>query len=92
MARSPRPVCPSFRFGARLGATLVAALLAFAAGSLAPERAAAQGVSNPLRFQQRPPQPKPPPVPANGPMLVQATEIKYDYTNNTVAAVGSVQI
>ena len=25
-------------------------------------------------------------------MLVQATEIKYDYTNNTVAAVGNVQI
>ena len=25
-------------------------------------------------------------------MLVQATEIKYDYTNNSVAAVGSVQI
>ena len=92
MARSPGPVCPGFRVGARLGATLVAALLVFAAGSLAPERAAAQGVSNPLRFQQRPPQPKPPPVPANGPMLVQATEIKYDYTNNTVAAVGSVQI
>jgi LPS-assembly protein len=92
VARSPGPVCPGFRVGARLGATLVAALLVFAAGSLAPERAAAQGVSNPLRFQQRPPQPKPPPVPANGPMLVQATEIKYDYTNNTVAAVGSVQI
>ena len=92
MARSPGPVCPGFRVGARLGATLVAALLVFAAGSLAPERAAAQGVSNPLRFQQRPPQPKPPPVPANGPMLVQATEIKYDYTNNTVAAVGNVQI
>ncbi len=92
MARSIGPVCPGIRVGARLGATLVAALLAFAAGSLAPERAAAQGVSNPLRFQLRPPQPKPPPVPANGPMLVQATEIKYDYTNNTVSAVGSVQI
>ena len=25
-------------------------------------------------------------------MLVQAAEIKYDYTNNTVAAVGNVQI
>ena len=30
--------------------------------------------------------------PANAPMLVQATEIRYDYTNNTVAAVGNVQI
>jgi LPS-assembly protein len=92
VARSAGPVCPSFRVGARLGATLIAALVAFALGSLAPERAAAQGVNNPLRFQLRPPQPKPPPAPANGPMLVQATEIKYDYTNNTVSAVGSVQI
>ena len=25
-------------------------------------------------------------------MLLQATEIRYDYTNNTVAAVGNVQI
>ena len=92
MARSHVPVCPGIRVGARLGATLVAALLAFAAGSLAPEHAAAQGVNNPLRFQLRPPQPKPPPAPANGPMLVQATEIKYDYTNNSVSAVGNVQI
>ncbi len=92
MARSAGPVCPGFRVGVRLGATLLAALLAFAAGSLAPERAAAQGVSNPLRFTPRPAQPKPPPAPANGPMLVQATEIKYDYTNNTVSAVGNVQI
>ena len=29
---------------------------------------------------------------SNAPMLVQATEIRYDYTNNSVAAVGNVQI
>jgi LPS-assembly protein len=92
VARSFGPVCPGIRVGARLGATLVAALLALAAGSLAPERAAAQAVTNPLHFQLRPPQPKPPPAPANGPMLVQATEIKYDYPNNSVSAVGNVQI
>jgi len=92
VARSIGPVCPGIRVGARLGATLVAASLAFAASSLAPERASAQNVTNPLHFMLRPPQPKPPPAPANGPMLVQATEIKYDYTNNTVSAVGNVQI
>src|SRR5258708_1585705 len=92
VARSTGTFWPGFCVGARLGATLVAALLAFAAGSVAPERAAAQGANNPLRFTPRPPQPKPPPAPANGPMLVQATEIKYDYTNNTVSAVGNVQI
>ncbi len=30
--------------------------------------------------------------PANTPMLVQADEMKYDYSNNTVSAVGHVQI
>ena len=42
-----------------------------------------------------PPRTKPPsakPVPPNTPMLVQADEIKYDYANDTVAAVGHVQI
>ncbi len=50
------------------------------------------GTPNELRFPVRPKQPQPPPPPADAPMLVQATEIKYDYTNNTVAAVGNVQI
>jgi LPS-assembly protein len=93
VARRFGPVRPGFRVGARLGATFVVAWLAFAmVACLAPERAAAQGVSNPFHFIQRPAQPKPPPAPATGPMLVQATEIKYDYTNNTVSAVGNVQI
>ena len=48
--------------------------------------------ANQLRFATRPPPPTPPPVPANAPMLVQADEMKYDYTNDTVAAVGNVQI
>jgi LPS-assembly protein len=45
-----------------------------------------------LRFAPRPTRPKPPPVPANTPMLVQADEMKYDYANSTVSAVGNVQI
>ncbi|MGB7041699.1 MAG: LPS-assembly protein LptD [Xanthobacteraceae bacterium] len=52
-----------------------------------------QGPISPLHFAPRPPQPpKKPAPPSNQPMLVQATEIKYDYTNNSVAAVGNVQI
>jgi LPS-assembly protein len=43
-----------------------------------------------------PPRPAPPAAtprpPANTPMLVQADEMKYDYSNNTVSAVGHVQI
>ncbi len=73
----------------RVSLAVVAALSAFASHSLTlPEPAAAQS----LRFPQRPAQPAPPPSQSDAPMLVQATEIRYDYTNNTVAAVGNVQI
>ncbi len=93
MARSSSPVCPEFRCCVRVGVTALAALLAFAVGcGIAPERAAAQDSSSLLHFPPRPPPQKKPAPPSNAPMLVQATEIKYDYTNNTVAAVGNVQI
>jgi LPS-assembly protein len=94
-------VAPPIRPGAfrqvgyvRTSIAILIALLVFGASSLlAPAPAAAQGVSNLLRF---PPRPTPPPKPAaptaDTPMLLQATEIRYDYTNNTVSAVGSVQI
>jgi LPS-assembly protein len=65
-------------------------LLAFGAHSLlAPEQASAQ---NMLHFPPRSPAPKPSSQPSDAPMLVQAAEIRYDYTNNTVSAVGNVQI
>jgi LPS-assembly protein len=82
------------RVGVQRGATILVALLAFAAAlCLAPEQSPAQGVGNLLHFPPPPaPPPKPPPMPADAPMLVQATEIKYDYTNDSVAAVGNVQI
>jgi LPS-assembly protein len=56
------------------------------------ERPAGQGGGNLLHFPPRPLPPKTPPLKTNGPMLVQATEIRYDYTNHTVSAVGNVQI
>jgi LPS-assembly protein len=88
------PFCPGLSSSVRVGATALAALLAFAIGfSVTPERATAQEVGNLLHFPPRPPQPPKKPAPqSNAPMLVQATEIRYDYTNNTVAAVGNVQI
>jgi LPS-assembly protein len=85
------PVRPGPGIGGRRGAVLLAVLLV-AGLCLTAERAPAQSVGNLLHFQQRPVQQKPPAPPANGPMLVQATEIRYDYTNNTVSAVGNVQI
>jgi LPS-assembly protein len=45
-----------------------------------------------LHFIARPLQPKAAPLPSDAPMLVQADQIKYDYPNNSVAAVGNVQI
>src|SRR5579862_8004592 len=45
---------------------------------------------NQLHFVTRPRQEKAAPIPSNAPMLVQADQIKYDYPNNTVAAVGNV--
>ena len=93
MASSRSPLCPGFSISVRVGTTVVAALLAFAIGfTLAPEPSSAQQAGNLLHFPPRPPPPKAPPPKSNAPMLVQATEIRYDYTNNTVAAVGNVQI
>jgi LPS-assembly protein len=85
------------RFGAvlpvrvRTGMAVFAALIALACSLLLAAPAAAQ-MTNLLRFPERPVTPKPPEAPADAPMLVQASEIKYDYTNNTVAAVGNVQL
>ncbi|MGX7742910.1 LPS-assembly protein LptD [Rhodopseudomonas parapalustris] len=66
------------------------AVLALAGGmqAVAIDSASAQGYS----YNPRPPRPKPPPAANNGQMLVQATEVNYDYNNKRVAAVGNVQM
>jgi LPS-assembly protein len=48
----------------------------------------AQGIT----FNSTPARPKPPPVEHDGQMLVQATEVDYDYNNSRVSAVGNVQM
>ena len=57
-------------------------------------RSAFSQVGNPneLVFPTRPKQNVPPPPPGDAPMLVEANEVKYDYSNNIVSAVGNVQI
>jgi LPS-assembly protein len=89
-----RPLGTAFGRAARMQATALAALLTLVVGVVvAPVPLAAQGVSSLMHFPPRPPAPpRKPPPPSNAPMLVQATEIKYDYSNNSVAAVGNVQI
>jgi len=94
VASSRSPLRPGIGSRVRVGAAAFAALLLFVIGfALSTEPLLAQQVGNILHFPPRPSQPpKKPAPPSNGPMLVQATEIRYDYTNNTVAAVGNVQI
>ncbi|RJF78968.1 LPS-assembly protein LptD [Rhodopseudomonas palustris] len=43
-------------------------------------------------YNPRPPRARPPQPANNGQMLVQATEVNYDYNNKRVAAVGNVQM
>ncbi len=43
-------------------------------------------------YNPQPPRAKPPQRPNDGQMLVQATEVDYDYNNQRVSAVGNVQI
>jgi LPS-assembly protein len=50
------------------------------------------GAPNEMHFPIRPKVPTSPPIPPNTPMLVQADQMKYDYPNNTISAVGHVQI
>lgn len=56
--------------------------------------AAAPAAAQTYRYNQLPPRPPKQARPTNndGQMLVQATEVNYDYNNSRVAAVGSVQI
>ncbi|MFO1108816.1 MAG: LPS-assembly protein LptD [Bradyrhizobium sp.] len=52
------------------------------------ERASAQSFT----YNPRPPKPPRQPTPNDGQMLVQATEVDYDYNNQRVSAVGNVQM
>ena len=74
-----------------ISSVIFALCLASGLGVFAPTAANAQAA---FTYTQRPPVPKRPPAAPNkdGQMLVQATEINYDYNNSRVAAVGSVQM
>jgi LPS-assembly protein len=82
------------------GAVTIAAVFSLLAGGglIASAPARAQQLQQQLQFPQRPPPPKKSKIAlereksGQKQMLVQATEIDYDYANNRVAAVGNVQI
>jgi len=79
------------RLAAAGGAILVVLCGLFFAGALGlatTTPALAQGFT----FNPHPPHPVPPRAPNDGQMLVQATEVDYDYNNSRVSAVGNVQL
>jgi len=69
-------------------ALLLAVLMAGTIELACVQPASAQGFT----YNPQPPHPKPPRVPNDGQMLVQAVEVDYDYNNSRVAAVGNVQL
>jgi LPS-assembly protein len=69
----------------RLLASLIGAIVATSVGFSSP--ASAQFTFNPT-----PVRPKPPPAARDGQMMVQAVEVNYDYNQQRVLAVGSVQL
>jgi LPS-assembly protein len=75
------------RYGAL---TFVAALIGF--GLFCSAARSQVAAPNEMHFPTRTNVPNSLSVPPNTPMLVQADEINYDYPNNTISAVGHVQI
>ena len=71
-----------------LMAPMAALLLAGALSGASPVTASAQGFT----YNPPPTRPKPPPAAQDGQMMVQATEVNYDYNNSRVSAVGGVQM
>ncbi len=92
VAASIRPRCVRrFGHGIAIGLTTVVTAVVGCALDTAP--AAAQQPM--LAFPQRPKTAPPPPThrqSEQAPMLLQANELNYDYTNKRVSAVGNVQI
>jgi LPS-assembly protein len=75
-------------FGASFSILVAAFILVGALGIAAPTPALAQAFT----YNPRPPKPPHPPAKNDGQMLVQATEVDYDYNNQRVSAVGNVQM
>ncbi|SEB79120.1 LPS-assembly protein LptD [Bradyrhizobium erythrophlei] len=75
-------------FGVSISALLAAFVVVSALDVVASTPAAAQAFT----YNPRPPKPVRPPAKNDGQMLVQATEVDYDYNNSRISAVGNVQM
>ncbi|MBR0895549.1 LPS-assembly protein LptD [Bradyrhizobium tropiciagri] len=69
--------------------TLLAAFIAVSALDVVESTPAA---AQAFTYNPRPPKPPRPPAKNDGQMLVQATEVDYDYNNSRISAVGNVQM
>src|SRR5580698_6646459 len=69
-------------------ALVFGAIFAVALGMVLATPASAQSFT----YNPQPPHPRPARPPNDGQMLVQATEVDYDYNNSRVSAVGNVQL
>ncbi|MGY3527961.1 LPS-assembly protein LptD [Bradyrhizobium sp. USDA 4452] len=75
-------------FGVSISALVAAFVVVSALDVVASTPAAAQAFT----YNPRPPKPVRPPAKNDGQMLVQATEVDYDYNNSRISAVGNVQM
>ncbi len=71
---------------------LLGLVLTLVLGGLAGMTAGGPAAAQTFTYNPRPPHPHPPRAPNDNQMLVQATEVDYDYNNQRVSAVGNVQL
>ena len=90
-ARSPRRR-QHWRRDGGLAPVLWGALVAVGLTAAIDLAAVSEAAAQTYTYNPRPPRQKAPPAADNGQMLVQAVEVDYDYNNQRVSAVGSVQL
>ena len=79
-------------FGLALRRLVMAGAAVALLGALIDVAAVAPASAQSFTYNPLPPRPKPPKAVNDNQMLVQATEVDYDYNNSRVSAVGNVQL
>ena len=85
-----RTVVRANRCGLSVRRLLLAVVAAASLGALIDLAAVAPASAQSFTYNPLPPRPKPPKVANDNQMLVQATEVDYDYNNSRVFVVGNV--
>ncbi|OAF09806.1 organic solvent tolerance protein [Bradyrhizobium centrolobii] len=87
-----RTVVRAKGFGLPARKVLIAVIAAASLAGLIDVAAVTPAGAQSFTYNPLPPRPKPAPVAHDNQMLVQATEVDYDYNNSRVSAVGNVQL